>query len=236
MSKKSKKDDEEDEDKKPEAVIRVYQDRLKLLRRGQEYSQKDDIPKSVECYNQYLGALATFHDIEPEKLHPKFFDQERELAEMLLISHVYWDLAKAYDRSPRLQVESIRSLDQFAKFTVGFKYQYVNARMLKNFIRKRLAHNPKAFKQAYERIQVESKGCFIASDLYGENHPTTNKLRTFKSLCLKFPMGFSVVEFYYMRLSPSFFKAKVKFPKTFRFLRPLILTVLKIISMPFKGA
>lgn len=204
---------ENDLAKKPEFVLKQYKERLKLLRKGQEYSQNDDIPKSVECYSQYLNALAAYFKIEEPQLHPKLFDQEKDIAEILLISHVYWDLAKAYDRSPRLAGECVRCLDQFVKFTVGFKYQYVNARMLKSYMRKRIAHHPKAFKDTYERIQVESKGCFIATDLYGENHIVTCDLRSFKTNIQHQKLGLFFIDFYYQSLCPLFFFLKRHCPQ-----------------------
>lgn len=188
-----------------EAVPKVYRERLKLLKKAQEYSAADEIPKAVELYSQYLNALALFYKVDETKLEPKLFNQETDIAELFLISHAYWDLAKAYDRSPNLHLESIRCLDQFVKFTIGYKYQYVNARTMKAFIRKRLAHNPKAFKQAYERIQVESKGCFVSSDIFGSDHHVTHQYRQFKPLLLSWPWGFKLVEFYYNSLCPTYF-------------------------------
>lgn len=201
-------DNQSKEDKRTlEINAKIYSDRLKMLRKAQEYSQNDDIPKAVECYGQYLNALATYFKVDEDKLAPELFNQETDLAELLLISHVYWDLAKSYDRSPRLAMESIRCLDQFAKFTVGYKYQYANARMLKAFIRKKLAHNPKAFKQTYERIQIESKGCFIATDLYGQNNVVTIDLRIFKEEKLnQSKLGRLFIETYYQKLCPLYFK------------------------------
>lgn len=190
----------------PDAIPKIYRERLKHLKKAQEYSAADEIPKAVEFYSHYLNALALFHKVDESKLDPKMFDQEKDLAELFLISHAYWDLAKAYDRSPNLHLESIRCLDQFVKFTIGYKYQYVNSRTIKGFIRKRLAHNPKAFQQAFERIHIESKGCFISSEIFGPKNPITQDLRNFKYFLLKMPAGFSIVVFYYDRLCPFFFK------------------------------
>ena len=190
----------------PEPVPKVYQERLKLLKKAQEYSAADEIPKAVEFYSQYLNSLALFHKVDEPKLDPKMFDQERDLAELFLISHAYWDLAKAYDRSPNLHLESIRCLDQFVKFTIGYKYQYVNSRTIKSFIKKRLAHNPKAFKQAYERIHIESKGCFISSELFGPNHPITNDFRIIKFKLEDTRIGIGLIKLYYDFVCPSFFK------------------------------
>ena len=204
--KKKSKEAEKEDAKQIEIVSKTYRDRLKLLKKAQEYSQADEVPKAVELYGQYLNALALFHKVEESRLSPKLFDPEKDIAELFLISHAYFDLAKAYDRSPNLHLESIRCLDQFVNFTVGFKFQYANARTIKTFIRKRLAHNPAAFKQAYERIQVESKGCFISSDLYGTSHPVTCELRDWKFSIQTNPLGLAFIKFYYNFLCPTYFK------------------------------
>lgn len=195
----------ENEDK-PEAIPKSYRERLKFLRKAQEYSAADEIPKAVENYSQYLNALAHFFKVDESKLDPQMFDQEKDLAELFLISHAYWDLAKAYDRSPNLHLESIRCLDQFVKFTIGYKYQYVNARTIKAFIKKRLAHNPKAFKEAYERIHIESKGCFIATDIYGPDDYRLTELRVFKKQIQKFSFGRKFIKFYYEVICPFYFR------------------------------
>ncbi|MBC99663.1 MAG: hypothetical protein CME63_18105 [Halobacteriovoraceae bacterium] len=203
-----------------EITSKAYKERLKLLKKAQEFSQSDEIPKAVEYYGQYLNALALYYKVDESKLSPKLFDPEKDIAELFLISHAYWDLAKAYDRSPNLHLESIRCLDQFVNFTIGYKYQYANARTIKSFIRKRLAHNPAAFKQAYERIQVESKGCFISTDLFGSQHPITHELRQWKFSIQNTKLGFFFIESYYNTLCPFYFKLS-----KFSLFRPILRTL-----------
>ncbi len=188
-----------------EIISKTYRDRLKLLKKAQEFSAADEISKAVELYGQYLNALALYYRVDESRLSPNLFDPEKDIAELFLISHAYWDLAKAYDRSPNLHLESMRCLEQFVNFTIGYKYQYANARTIKSFIRKRLAHNPAAFKQAYERIQIESKGCFISSDIYGPHHPITQELRDWKFTIQNSFLGLSFIKFYYNYLCPIYF-------------------------------
>ncbi len=191
--------------KKHESVTQLYQNRFKLLRRGQEYSQNNNVPKATEYYRRYLSTLAAYFGIKEAQLTPKLFDPKKDLAELLLISHVYWDLAKSYDRSNNLHQESVRCLNQFVKFTTGYKYQHVNARMLKSFIKKKSAYHPKTFKETYEQIQVESKGCFIASDIYGSNDPKTQRLRHLKQKIQRWPLGTKFCELYYQKICPLYF-------------------------------
>lgn len=182
--------------------MKVYRERLSALKRAQEFAHKGDVPRAVERYKHYLNCLALYFGTTEEKLKPELFDPKRDLSEMLLISHAYWDLAKAYDRSPKLQKEALRYLDQFVKFTAGFKYQHVNSRMLKKFMRQKLARNPEAFKQALDKIKLESNGCFIASHCFGADHQVTNELRLFKKTIAPFKMGRAFIGFYY-DIAPS---------------------------------
>lgn len=182
---------------KSDSVIRLYNERLSALKKAREFSSRGDVAKAVDRYKYYLYALATYHGVEEEKLHPSLFDKNKDLPELLLISHAYWDLAKAYDRAPNLYKEFSRCLDKFALFTKDFRYQHVNSRMLKKFLRRKVAHHPQLFQQTLEKIQVESKGCFIATHAYGEFHPTTQTLREFKLMIAPFFLGRKFIELYY---------------------------------------
>lgn len=230
-----KKPEESKEEKRPESVLKAYKDRLKALKQAREYAAKGDIPKAVERYSTYLNNLANYFRTTEDKLSPTFFDTEKEISELLLISHSYWDLAKAYDRSPNLQKESIRCLEQFVKFSTGYKYQHINAQMMKKFIKRKQAHNLKAFQNAYQRIQVDSKGCFIATYSFGDQHEVTNQLRNFKRKIVNTPIGFKFVELYYL-ISPRIvntFESSPKFGKLINItlIRPLLKVIAKITKL-----
>ena len=189
-------------EKKSDAVMVIYRERLSHLKFAQSFAAKGDIPKAVERYKKYLQALAIYHGVTEEKLNPKFFDAQKNLTELFLISHAYWDLAKAYDRAPTLKSEAIRCLDQFAKFTIGFKYQHVNYRMMKKYLRKHKSHNPDIFAKVQKQIQVETKGCYIATMAFGEDAEETERLRVFRNSIISYPFASEAIDFYYF-LSPK---------------------------------
>lgn len=195
-----------------EPVLKAYSERLKILKKAQELAGMDEIPKAVQHYSQYLNILAQYFDIPESELSPVFFNREKDLAEMLLISHVYWDLAKAYDRSPNLTLESIRCLKQFVTFTLGFKYQYANSQMVKKFVRQKMAHNPKAFKDAYEKIRIEAKGCYIATLCYGSLDARTIALRRHRDSVLSKSIFGRLFTLIYQALSPRLVKLLITFP------------------------
>lgn len=192
------KDKNIDENKRPDNIVNAYRERLKILKQAQEYSAKGEVPKAVEKYSHYLGILASYYRTTEAQLSPKVFDVQKDITEMLLISHAYWDLAKSYDRSPKLQKECIRCLGQFIQFTLGHKFQHVNAQMLKKFLKSNKVYNRKPFEQALHRINIESKACFIATLSYPNNEfNILNDLRSLKQKIVVHEYGYRAVDFYY---------------------------------------
>ncbi len=205
VTKSGEKKGEAKEEKRPEAIMILYRKRLQVLRLAQQHFQQDNIPKAVEGYLDYLNILGKYFRTKEADLKPALFNLEKEMAEILMISQVYWGLAKAYDRNSRLQAETKRCLDQFVKFSLGFKFQYINSKMLKKFIGKKMAYNPKLFQAAYEQIQVDSKSCFVATHCFeSEDHPVVEDLRKFKRDIIGHRPGYLFVEFYYNYFSPFF--------------------------------
>jgi len=209
------------EEERSRTIIARYSERLGYLRKAQEFSQKDETVNAVICYRKYLGALAGWYKTTEEGLSPKLFDLKKDAPELLLISQVYWDLSKAYDRNAKLANESVRCLNQFKKFTIGFKYQYINSEMLRKFIKRSKCHHPKNFENAYKEIRVNSKKCYIATFCYGEEHEITKILRLWKSHIIHNKAGEQFVEYYY-RISPKLILFCEKYPSIGLFLKKCI--------------
>ncbi len=199
-----KKTDTKDlkDEKKREQIVELYRTRLTHLKRAQALVKEDRMAQAVDSYTKYLGVLALYFDTTEDRLTPTLFDAEKDVTELLLISHAYWDLAKAFDRSPNLQRECFRCLEQFIKFSIGFKYQHVNAQIIRKFNNKKQAHNPKAFEAAYHKIQISSKKCYVATSCFGENDSRTETLRHFKLSIAPYERGRDFIDFYY-RFSPE---------------------------------
>lgn len=189
---------EQKELRKKEQSRELYRTRLLYLKQAQNYAKEDHVLAAVDAYTKYLGILSLHFDTTEEKLSPSLFNVENDLSELLLVSHAYLDLAKAYDRNPKLHKECVRCIDQFVKFSIGFKYQHVNAQMLRKFILKKQAHNLQFFEQAYQKIQIASKKCYLATSCFGEDHSTTHTLREFKHTIAPYFLGQSFIDFYYL--------------------------------------
>lgn len=222
-----------EEAKQNKAVVQRYRDRLQVLKQAQEYSSKDDIPRAVNSYLKYLDALAGYYQTTEDRLNPKLFENQNGAAEILLVSQVYWDLAKAFDRAPNLQKECKRCLDQFALFSLGFKFQFVNSEMLRKYLKKGSCYNPKVFQLTYDKIRVQSKKCYVATHAFGEYHHHTNTLRRFKTWMLKYNFGHIFVEFYY-RTSPHFVAYLERHPIQAKLVNPLLKFPLSLFAKALK--
>ena len=210
------------EEKKEKArfVSQMYKDRLKVLRLARDYNQKNDIANAVKAYLKYLKSLSMYFEVDEKDLNPKIFERENNIHEIMLISQVYWDLAKAYDRSPKLANECDRCLKKFLQFSLGFKFQYLNSEILRKYIRKDIMRNKKLFAQAYDRIKVSSDKCYIATHCFGEGHQTVQDLRQFKKILNNSALGLKFIEYYYRLSAPFTFWLQNKpiWNKFFKFL------------------
>ena len=187
-----------------DVVIAAYRERVTYFKKAKLYLSKNNVAKSVEFFKNYLHAVAAYWDVTEEQLTPDLFKDEGHISEQLLISYAYWDLAKSYDRSEKFSDESIRCLKQFVLFSIGFKYQYANSIMIRKYIRLNKARNIKSFQDAYEKIYVKIKSCFVASYAFNENHHLVGELRLFRDEILtKSTIGRKLICQYYF-YSPSF--------------------------------
>ena len=182
----------------PESVLRAYQDRFSSLKKGRILLEKNDFSKAITQYRQYLNSIARYKSVEEKKLSPAHFSKDKNgLSEMLLVSHVYWDLAKTYDRSANLKAELTRTLSQFLLFSEGFKYQHINARMMKHYMKKFKVNNQKEFEEIYNKLYVKPKGCYVATMCYGENHFYTQRLRVIRDNLATYCLGRVFIKTYY---------------------------------------
>ncbi|MCT4642415.1 MAG: hypothetical protein N4A33_08975 [Bacteriovoracaceae bacterium] len=214
---------QEERRKKLELQAR-YSQRITIAKAGRAAYIAKNFTVAVENYNKYLHILCENKELEDMySLSPTHFDKDKDVTELLLISHVFWELSRMYDTNESFQEHFHNSLNQFVKFTANQPYQVLNAEMLRKFIKRHKNKNHvslKPIEEAYSQIFVESKSCFIATYCFGENHPTTEQLRLFKNDLLQWPFGQRFVELYY-QISPLLIN-KYKNSKLFIFITNFI--------------
>jgi hypothetical protein len=196
MGLKNSKDN--DKKKNNSALMQKYQTRITIARNGHNLFQSGDYLNAIKKYNEYLNILAELNDRDIFNLTPELFAGKSQVTELLLISHVYWDMAKIYEKSDKLQDSFYKCIDQFVIFTVNQPYQVLNAEMLRKYLK--MNKNSKyhdALKRAHQKIYIESKKCYIATFCFGDNHEVTNDLRLFKNEIANYRFGIFFIRTYY---------------------------------------
>lgn len=192
------------EKKKRLALQKKYGQRITIARQGREYFSQKDFVNAAKKYNEYLAIYAELNEIDDIfKLTPSMFDQKTQVTEMLLVSHVYWELARVNEMTPKLQASYLKCLAQFVKFTANQPYQVLNAEMLRKYIKKNKTKTTQLgpLNQAYQQIFVQSKKCYISTYCYGHKSEVTLTLREFKDLLLDYKYGQTFVSIYYRHSS-----------------------------------
>lgn len=195
------------------ALMQKYQTRITIARNGHSLFQSGDYLNAIKKYNEYLNILAELNDRDVFNITPELFVGKTQVTELLLISHVYWDMAKIYEKSDKLQDSFYKCIDQFVIFTVNQPYQVLNAEMLRKYLKSNKdSKYHDALKRAHQKIYIESKKCYIATFCFGDDHSITNDLRLFKNKLAQYPLGISLIKFYY-QISEFIISSSYKVPQ-----------------------
>lgn len=169
--------------------FRMLRDRrVDLARQGVKHYRARQIPQALKCFYTYLRILEEIKQVAPGGLMPTNFDPKADNAELLLITGVYWDLAKIFDRSRdsgerSAAQEMTRYLQKFVAFSKGMPYQTLSAETMRKYISNDKAKHRQDFKNAYKLLG--GSNCFVASALMDVGHPdTVPRLRDFRARAL----------------------------------------------------
>jgi hypothetical protein len=196
--------------------VAFFQKRMDLARAGAMFFKEAKYPEAVKNYYLYLDILERSKKVKAGGLDLRHFDQKRDIAELLLLAGVYWDLSKLYDKASRKDVTKLTTtLDRFVLFSKGMPYQHVSAELLRKFLVNGNPKNRKQFKDAH--IRLGGGRCFIATAV--EEHceiDTVPQLRNFRDqVLLKSPHGRTFVSVYYC-VGPTLARLVLRTPDRFQ--------------------
>lgn len=187
-----------EEESRSQYVLQAYKNRLRFVKEGHIYAARNDFTNAASSYHNYLESIALFYGVTQDKLHPSIFKRGTEdIPEQMLMSLVYWEMAKIFDRNPKMAGRLKFTLDQFVKFSTGNKFQFLNAENMRKYIHKGACVHVKLFDENYKRIQINSKKCFVATFTLGEGHVDLLTFYQFRDKILPYRLGQSFVNFYY---------------------------------------
>lgn len=179
-----------------------FENRITITKIGKEALDNGDYGTAIQRFVEYMQVMS---DVKKTKdfygLKPGHFDPKKDVTEMLLISHIYFEMARIYDAVPKFQDESKKCLDQFVAFSANQPYQVVNSEMIRKHLKKSVFKQADVFRSAYEQIYVQSKKCYVVTFCYGTNHDITNQYRELKSVMLESKLGRELIRIYYKNSS-----------------------------------
>ena len=164
----------------------LFRRRLDVARSGVHYCNLRKWNEAIKAFLTYIQILEDWKQVEKGRLAPSLFDTKSDIAELLLISGVFWDLAKCYDKltGDQARKEVQAALNKFVLFTRNMPFQTVCMETVRKYISYESPKSKDLFKQAYQ--QLGGGKCFIASSLIDliepETLPTLQKFRDEKLL------------------------------------------------------
>ena len=197
-------------------LMRLFQKRMELARSGALYFRDGKVKEAVQNYYSYLEILEKTKNVPKGGLEPKHFDQKKDIAELLLLSGVFWDLSKLHDRSKKTQSDRVQYyLSRFIMFSKGMPFQHVSSELIRKFLVNGLPKNRKEFKDAH--VQLGGGKCFIATAVEDYCEPATlPMLRAFRNeVLLKSILGRLFVKVYYY-VGPPCARIVLRTPERFQ--------------------
>jgi hypothetical protein len=171
-----------------------YENRITVARYGKESLDAGDYGNALKKFMDYLHIMAEIKEVKDAyELRTNHFDNKKDLTEMLMISHIFFEMARLYDAVPKFHSDVNKCLEQFVHFTANQPYQVVNSEMVRKYLKKSNFKNPDTFRNAYQQIYVQSKKCYIVTFCYGNDHWITRECREFKDWLLQYSWGQQVV-------------------------------------------
>ena len=174
--------------------------RVDIARMGIAAYKNRQMGEAVKHYFNYIRILEQVKRCPEGQLHPSNFDKTTEMSELLMVSGIYWDLAKLFDKTKTADKykEFTKYLERYVLFSKGLPYQALCAEAIRKYLKQEKALHKDAFKHAYKLLGGKIK-CFVATSLMDVTLPSTHfELRRFRDQGLKkHPWGRNFVAWYY---------------------------------------
>jgi hypothetical protein len=179
--------------------IELQRRRIEIAQKGVKHFAENHLLEAVGAFRTYLSIVEDIKNVPKGGLSPAHFDQKKDMAEMILITGVYWDLVKLYDRTSSHEafIEFQNYLGRYVAFSKGMPYQTMCAEGLRKHMRTKGAMHKNELKEAYK--QLGRAKCFVATELEDVTaFETLPRLRRFRDDVLRTrPAGRLFVAWYY---------------------------------------
>lgn len=159
----------------------MFKRRLDLAKKGIELYHNKKAAEAARAFMSYIHVLEMWKKAPAGKLTPGHFDLKAEIHEILLISGVYWDLSKIFDRSRGKENEAqLRNfLNQYYIFSKGMSFAPLSGETLRRYIKSDAIVHKSEFKRIYK--QLTGHNCFVVTSLSDQiEAETLDRMRVYR--------------------------------------------------------
>ena len=199
-----------------ERTLALFQKRMELARTGALAFKAGKLKESAQAYYSYLDISERSKEVKQGGLTPQNFDPKRDIAELLLLSGVFWDLAKLHDRISKKDTAKLKHfLEKFVLFSKGMPFQYISSELVRKYLVNGLPVHRSEFQDTH--VKLGGGRCFIATALQDQCEPgTLASLRAFRDEKLLENFAGKIFVKIYYALGPSLAGWVLKAPPQFQ--------------------
>ncbi len=199
--------------------VELSKRRIEIARAGHKFYREKRLVEAVKAYQAYIKIMEDLKGVAEGGLTPAHFDRKSDMAELFLISGIFWDLMKLYDRtqSSNSQKEFHYFSEKFVLFSRNTPFQVLSAESLRKYILREKPMHKAEFQQAYKLLAPPSK-CFIATSLLDlSDLETLPRLRRFRDEVLEKSLWGRLAVRTYYRVAPAITLILDHSPSTIRY-------------------
>lgn len=191
--------------------------RIHLAKKGVHLYEESKRLEALRIFKEYIGILERHYSVGAGGLSIGLFDPKKDAGEILLISGVFWDMAKICDRIKGQENEMKAYLQKFIEFSVDKPHTILCSETVRKYIKSKHVIHVQDFKNAHTTLRANLSKCFIASAVFGPQADQVFTLRRWKDEKLATSwLGRHFIATYYA-ISPSVAVFLIQFPWFKRF-------------------
>jgi hypothetical protein len=206
----------------------LWNKRIEIIKKGIKLSSEKKPAEALKSFREYIAILENHHRVPPGGLSPHLFSK-KEAGDILMISGIYWDMAKIYDQNNKIP-ELQQALNKYVEFSINRPHAVLSAQAIQKYISKGKAKNKEAFIAAHKVLLSNMKKCFIANAVYEDDISKLKLLYWFRDKKLRKSKLGRIFTLKYYELSPHFLKIIIQN----NFLKNFIKKILDIILIGIK--
>ncbi len=177
--------------------------RVELVKNGVKAVAKKDYNTALRNFREYLAILEAHYRVSSGGLSPTLFNSKKEAGDILLISGIYWDMAKIYDKVDGKQAELQGCLNKYVEFSIGRPHHIMSSETLRKYIKHEKSKNKTTFESAHMTLRNTMKKCFIATAIYGPDSAEVIFLQNYRDTKLNRSYAGKLFVLLYYYISPK---------------------------------